>query len=1379
MTKHQEKPLVVIRKSEVTIPSTMTRILKIRSGSPSKIMPAITNENDGSDQLKKLDKQVAEIKKRQKYENLSLSPKCRHSKPINTLLNPISNQNDASKVQVLDEVNINNQTIDYGYSTISSSSSSESHSKLNNKKSINMIPIKSTISSSYSNSPPNSSSNEQVIKRVKYLSHEELLVQDTQVINSALTSSTSLSPPSSRNYVNTRPKKAGSINMFDSIPSTIIIENDNSIQVPDSSSFDNEKLDTTIKDNTGNDECDSANTTFNNHLFSSSPIKSTPRQKKQVAFSSDIESSPLTSSPIKMSSGPRSILKFTNHHLKNQSFSLESILKKDLSSNESWLPGLIIQIPDGYPEISKFVSSCVTGLSNRQFKRHYEVFATLNDLIKKNPRIINNKVIFTKEIIKNITISVRNDLNDLGSELKKGSNAFKLRTSSQGIKLIASLISASPLTDELSAIYDHLITFLKNESISKNLVTSIFQLIKIIPDQFHDKIRSIISSITQMKYFESATVTCEKLNILKRFIILKPAIANKCNYQILSHVFYSIINTDVSAYSRILFSSISVLTAYAKNDESKLVISKLLSEELEDSCSSIRSTSENPLKPSMTISQALCETLKYLIHLQLYQQATKIWAYTLYLISYGRKKFSLESWELFRHFQSVYNELGFNRGALLLCLEAWKSVVYNFQMVSVRDLSDDQLTKKLDLLVSPFENIPLINDDGTPFTQWSENERFILLYCRVFYAIRLHMENASESQMSILFKYLMKPILKLKQWDSFYLEFLKIVYTSDRNTYCESSESCFWLSDFEKWKSRISSLPKAIFKNPTIFESNLQIGRQMMGKPCDMVCYFFNTCIYKQVESLKLLMPTKEYCKIANMCIELVIELFEFNQPIIENGGIEDAKLLFKFIEKMDEYLIFYPNFEPLIKGIIDIMSKCGSIYFIKAFIELCSSKFEKKKLFIAFMISNVYQTNNLIDNDMNFPPLINYSIDLTTINEGMNQNDQEKLVDNLINAITYNFKDNLQNKYQEITTFFKETKIFEILNSELRYKLFSQLLLHCNCISGSSLFFYENTDVEWFRYSLEKFDNMEKKEENSLTNGVEFMKYLSEIQNVEQLTDSWIDEISDRLGYIIHPEISYDETIMKLFDVIKDRIPSETAARLKKIIITSKSCGMLIDSDNFDGEKSKDMNFNDTFDEGSESNDLLSTQIIVSSQEKEEDKEKVFNDTDGNKYVNNTILNDNTAIKVGDLKSFIIDSIQIEGSVDENMIRVPCKSEIEKTEEHISPAKRTRSHTKAVTDDEKEIEPPSKKQRKIKKSKKKRDRSRSLSVELENAAMEGSVEKGGQEGEKKKVNIETDMGQFRELLRNINKIPIQVAVDEKEELENELLALLMKLKKS
>ncbi|GAV28581.1 hypothetical protein PMKS-002052 [Pichia membranifaciens] len=1433
MASNEEKRQLFMRRPDDL---AFSRLLRKHSSPITYAEPVDIESSDfnTSDRVKRLDKQMAKMKRKSRNGSVLGSPKQHQYNAFLGITNSSTRCSETETVILLDD--------DAAIATSEPVNTDSRHNKnnsQNNDQNFHQSSKNGVLSSSYSNS----TTSQKPLSEKQYLSNADLLLPETQIIASISTSTTS--PPLMVNddaISNAlRPFKAGSVNMFDSIPSVNVAQNDTFVELPDLKESQSSKAGHIQKRKLDSHQNQSPQkrltpfSTYNEHLFSSSPIKreSSPRKKKKVAFSSDIESSPFTSSPVSGQSEPRSILKFTNPDLECPAVTLDDLLSKDLSQNESWPPGFVLQIPEGYPKKHKVVQCCVSGLADKQFKKQYEVYATLNDLIKRNPKIIYNPQVFSKEITKVIILSVKSNIINLALELKNGSNPFKLRTSSQSIKLISLLNPITSTFKEMSAIYDGVIKLLKNKNISKSLASSIFQLLKILPEPFFDKIDAIISSLTQMKYFLSVTVTCEKLNIMKRFVLLQPAVVKKSNYQIFSHLLYSILNTDAPGYSRVLFSAISVFTTFAKSNESNLVITKLLAEELEDSCSTIKSTSENQLEPWMTICEAICETLKYLIHLQFYSQTAKIWAYLLYMSCHGRTSFVLERWELYSQFRSVYNELYSHPQALALCLEAWKSVVYNFQNVSIKGWTDEQLKSKLNSLLFPFEHAQLRLGDGTILNQWSEYEGYLVLYCRIYYAIRLQMEIATESQMCILLHSALKPLIYLKQWDSVYSYILKMIFTSDRYIYTETVDSCFWLSDYEKWKSRILPLPKTIYKNKEAFDVILEMAWKMTEQPIEIAANFISICIYAPLEDSKLALPFRDYCKVAEMGAGLVSEIFDKNDLLIKKGDKDDAQTLFRFIENADDDLMFTPESTPLLRTLINKLQVCGNQEFITEFISLCHTHFCPVRLFAVCLSSDLYENDQLLKKDRQFPQALHYSIDITqleTENEfKLSEQEKEKIVSNIRKASHILFSHHGIDAYNILVEFLKVSRLFEILSSNLKLELFECLLDNYIFVSEDLKIFYESTPSEFFEYSLEIFDEPEKHDNEKPEIANRFVKLLSRLGNIDELPDSWIIEVGPKLGYILHPAIASSSTILAFVSGMLHRLPLKIVNKLKKMALRrkidiihltkaeGKQSPIVLEGEKRDKQREDKLSGKigeneenivditveeeDSIEEDAiESHKLVSTQIISSPIEEcdisfvgadEEDYKKVFQESNSTKAT-------------GDLKSFIIDSIEIDGSINENSVRVPSSPKRVNVEEGVSPARRTRSHTSGVEYEGVEYLSSPKRQKKDKKNRKekkkekkekreKRRRSRSLSADLDEVSAEKVSQKqesqpqGGQGEVSKKGNpddvadddAKAYMDQFWKLLKKLNKTHIRIERSDKEVLETELVALLMKLKKS
>jgi hypothetical protein len=1384
---------------KATEDSTFFQILKRHSSPARKI--SFSNEEKGNnsshDSLSKLDKQVANLKRKKKNINSLGSPN-KTSIKMFSLPNPLSNSDSINN-----KVNILNNTKPSVKSKTACINNLGSTKYKQNFTSLNSFDSEISLSNSSL-----SGNNSKINNRTNYLTTSELLIPDTQVIETFSTKDGKNNDVASK----IRPEKAGSVNMFDSIPLANIMNNDSSVEVPDSNhsqesinlnSFSKQLISSIGKNVVEHDS----------HLFSS-PIKkvSTSKQKKQVVFSSDIDKSPISSSPIKSQNTiePRSILKSNDIENELSGFlSIDQILTLDLSESNSWQEGVVLQIPHDYNNLKKVIDECSNGLISKNFTRKYEVYATLNHLLKANTRSVEDlNNFFNDQNVKNIIMSVEKDLIKINKDLKQGTNAFQLRLASQGIKLVT-LLSYVRILTNLDQVYDLIINILRNENIPKSLVSAIIQFLKTITEGYYNKMEKATIAIIQMKYFSSSSITSEKLNLLKKFIILKPALLNNCNYQILSHLLYSILNTDVAGYSKILLSSISVLTCIARNGESKLVMAKLLSEEIESSFTSFNQNSSTKFQSWMTIGHAICETLDYLIYIELYSHAAKIWTYLLYMTCYNRPSFNISKWELntFSYFKKTFMNLFTKPQGFVFAIESWKVIIYNFQIMSIKNQSDDELKTIIDLLMLPFKMTNVESIDHK-ISQWTYHQGFIILYSRIFYALRLHMEESlNESHQAILFEAMLTPLMNLEEWDLNYAFILQMIFTADRFIYVEPAESCFWLSDYEKWKSRIIPIPKKMFKNEKIFNIIIKTADKLSNTSLDLVSNFIDICIFEPLASLKLKSTFKEFMTIADLISDFLIEVFQKYANQITN-----AKQLFRLIENTDADFIFLAdsNLTYLMTRLLNCLKENNQIEVVNDFIKLCEKKFGKDKLFISCLISDLYNNEKLIlddddnNNNNNIPYFLHYTIDLIEFkfdgeNFELTALEQGKLINNIKQMAIVLNNSNFEIKFELLINFIRDSNIFQILNDEFRFNLFTVVFEIYNKNQNDLLFFYKIVPESFLEYALFKFN----KKNNTLKNAENLITFISKFTDFKYLPEYWISLIGSKLVYLLHPDLQFEEWFVIYSKELESRLPKKFIQKVKKLAFKKnclnfpliRSTVKLVDNDNNRNDLTEDndgevinmqlINENTSFTENdleNKSNNDLYTRIIESSNHEnkdEDDKEK------------------GEPIAVENLKSFIIDSIQIDGANEEPTIRIASSPEkmpiMENLSVETSPAKRTRSQSNMIEFESlDEWSAKRRKQlrleRKIEKRERKerRRRSRSRSIEIENqyeySGINESIAHGEDDTEYFKNDImeisETDMDQFRILLKKMNQQPILIEKLEKEELEIDLVSLLLKLKK-
>lgn len=130
------------------------------------------------------------------------------------------------------------------------------------------------------------------------------------------------------------------------------------------------------------------NSTPTKNIISSSPIKT----KKSVAFSDDLISD-IPSTPERVHSPGRSILKSCNPELQNRLVDpSNTLLWRKANDNVSygpkntdfWLQGTIVQLPPNSPDLYYLIEGCITVLRDVSFDKRFEVYATLNGVYKTN-----------------------------------------------------------------------------------------------------------------------------------------------------------------------------------------------------------------------------------------------------------------------------------------------------------------------------------------------------------------------------------------------------------------------------------------------------------------------------------------------------------------------------------------------------------------------------------------------------------------------------------------------------------------------------------------------------------------------------------------------------------------------------------------------------------------------------------------------------------------------------------------------------------------------------------------------------------------------------------------------------------------------------------
>ncbi|GME69833.1 unnamed protein product [[Candida] boidinii] len=213
--------------------------------------------------------------------------------------------------------------------------------------------------------------------------------------------------------------------------------------------------------------------------------------RKQVIFSSDVESPSILSSPLRSSFEPKSILKQRQHDLSSspskETDSYNKQLYINLSQNESWSSGQIIQLSPKSVQTDSVLTQCIQALLTKGFVKRFECYATIHYILKNNSVQFLSPILFeySKKLV-NIII-VDNSITKTG-QLVDLSDAFQSRLTTVSIKVL-SLLSSHPkeynIEDtEIHRALRYISFLLQNESLPKSN-TDQFQALKELSELFH------------------------------------------------------------------------------------------------------------------------------------------------------------------------------------------------------------------------------------------------------------------------------------------------------------------------------------------------------------------------------------------------------------------------------------------------------------------------------------------------------------------------------------------------------------------------------------------------------------------------------------------------------------------------------------------------------------------------------------------------------------------------------------------------------------------------------------------------------------------------------------------------------------------------------
>lgn len=470
------------------------------------------------------------------------------------------------------------------------------------------------------------------------------------------------------------------------------------------------------------------------NAFSSSPIK----KKKTVAFSDDLlldtPSSPGNNlTPMKSILKPHSLntdpISKNIHKTLSNSHNFE---KYNPSDENFWIAGSIIQLAPGSPELTELVEGCIRVLYLANFEKRFEVYATLNNILRSNTKEtllklftissstlknspkhvqINKTTNVELTNISKLAYIIQQDIkrleDELFGDLKEDSenksqftrtDPFRIRIISQAMKLMNFLLVDSDLNnfvalESIKWFYEHCCTMITKQTISKALISSYLLLIKdcrlgnkrkkavfensALPEK-------ILQSVILMKWFPSASVITEKFTALRNLIINFPGMMAKNIIHWFHILLFNVATNTSPIYMKATSVGAQALLEAARNylDSKNILIAvrllldspiptKIKSFITDDDLEDIGNS-----KDTSTIGH-LIHSLEILIQSGHYKHAMDIWV-AVTLLS-ADKDNGFETWKFLPQWLKVHKSC-FNiqdNEAKLIALNSWKAIVYN------------------------------------------------------------------------------------------------------------------------------------------------------------------------------------------------------------------------------------------------------------------------------------------------------------------------------------------------------------------------------------------------------------------------------------------------------------------------------------------------------------------------------------------------------------------------------------------------------------------------------------------------------------------------------------------------------------------------------
>lgn len=305
-----------------------------------------------------------------------------------------------------------------------------------------------------------------------------------------------------------------------------------------------------------------------NNTVADSSNNSPKTPGKKVAFSDGIEESVVVSSPTKGAKDVRPILKQKNPSEPSNDHDIALGLN-DPFSEVFWSPGSVKQLSARDPNILPLIDICVRALSKEDFSRKFEVYATL-DLLVRTRTVAQRIVAHAPELFRYI----RRDI-ELCEEVllnQDSPDPFLIRLDSQAIRLGSFLMEDSAVMFVLSkqGVMDFLTRSaraLKHEKIPKNIATMYLQMFReqrVTSSSWAPLVEILLDSVLSMRSFPSNNIVVEKLNTLKSLLVKCRRGMAKNIVSWFSFVCYAIVEVGNSQNMRVVTAALDVVSTASR-----------------------------------------------------------------------------------------------------------------------------------------------------------------------------------------------------------------------------------------------------------------------------------------------------------------------------------------------------------------------------------------------------------------------------------------------------------------------------------------------------------------------------------------------------------------------------------------------------------------------------------------------------------------------------------------------------------------------------------------------------------------------------------------------------------------------------------------------